>query len=245
MAEHAGSRTTFKSKDPFFRRTIRKILDTLANLLIRIGEKTYKYPQEERVVPWFKIDGDHTLRLDYDLSEDSIVVDVGGFRGQWSSDISAKYNCRILCFEPVQEYFENITRRFQKNPRISVFSFGLSESDAKVFISHRGDASSIFSGGEDEEIELRNATDFFAEHELESIDLMKINIEGGEYDLLEHLIRHGFVDRIVNIQVQFHDFVPDAATRMSTIQRNLSTTHELTYQYPYVWENWKLRKDRR
>ena len=47
---------------------------------------------------------------------------------------------------------------------------------------------------------------------------------------------------IANIQVQFHDFVLDAESRMKSIQADLRKTHELTYQYDFVWENWKLKK---
>ncbi|MEM7512644.1 MAG: FkbM family methyltransferase, partial [Bacteroidota bacterium] len=71
------------------------------------------------------------------------------------------------------------------------------------------------------------------------IDLIKINIEGGEFELLEAIIDAGWVDKIDNIQVQFHDFVPNARERMMEIQKKLSFTHELTYQYDFVWENWK------
>ena len=43
---------------------------------------------------------------------------------------------------------------------------------------------------------------------------MKINIEGGEYELLERLIAADLIRKIDDIQVQFHNFVPDAAARM-------------------------------
>jgi hypothetical protein len=49
------------------------------------------------------------------------------------------------------------------------------------------------------------------------------------------------VRQIENIQVQFHDFVPDAEGRMQRIQEKLAQTHELTYQYLFVWENWRRR----
>lgn len=74
---------------------------------------------------------------------------------------------------------------------------------------------------------------------------MKINIEGGEYDLLEHLIVSGFVRNIDNIQVQFHDFVDDAEHRMAVIHKNLAKTHRLSYQYPLVWENWEIIDERK
>ena len=71
---------------------------------------------------------------------------------------------------------------------------------------------------------------------------MKINIEGGEYDLLEHFLESGFIKNINNIQIQFHDFIPNAEERMKKIQYELEKTHSLTYQYPFVWENWQRKQ---
>jgi cellulose biosynthesis protein BcsQ len=83
---------------------------------------------------------------------------------------------------------------------------------------------------------------FLQEKDIKRIDLMKINIEGCEYNLLECLIGIGFIKNIKNIQVQFHDFVEDAEKRMMEIQKNLQKTHYLTYQYPFVWENWEIKQ---
>ena len=73
------------------------------------------------------------------------------------------------------------------------------------------------------------------------VDLIKINIEGGEYDLPDYIIHSGMAHCFRNIQVQFNDFVTNYKLRMQPIQQNLSITHYLTYQYPFVWENWKLK----
>ena len=54
------------------------------------------------------------------------------------------------------------------------------------------------------------------------------------------MIETGFVNQIDNIQVQFHDFIPNAEERMQKIQKHLEKTHRLTYQYLFVWENWNL-----
>lgn len=108
-------------------------------------------------------------------------------------------------------------------------------------ISLARDGSSLFlQGKHTAEVTLVGAADFIRDNNIRGIDLMKINIEGAEYDLLEHLIDTGFVEHIKNIQVQFHDFVPNAEQRMRRIQQRLQQTHSLTYQYPFVWENWKL-----
>lgn len=51
--------------------------------------------------------------------------------------------------------------------------------------------------------------EYINERQINKIDLFKINIEGAEYDLLECIILNGYILKIKNIQVQFHDFFPD------------------------------------
>ena len=60
--------------------------------------------------------------------------------------------------------------------------------------------------------------------------------------MLEHLIESGWILKIRDLQVQFHDFVPDAEKRMTAIQDQMRKTHELTYQFPFIWENWRRKQ---
>jgi hypothetical protein len=85
--------------------------------------------------------------------------------------------------------------------------------------------------------------EWFAENGIEHVDLIKINTEGGEFELLERMIETGLVPRFVNMQVQFHNVADDSTPRMEAIQRELAKTHELTYEYRYVWENWTRKAD--
>jgi FkbM family methyltransferase len=200
------------------------------------------YPsiRERRTRPWFSIRGDKTLRIEYDLKQEDVVFDVGGYEGQWASDVFSKYCCLVHVFEPVAPFVQQIAARFRHNPRISVHPFGLSGLSRTERILIAGDGSSLFrSTGTPEEIKLVRASDFLAERGIDRIRLMKINIEGGEYELLEHLIETGLIRNISDVQIQFHDFVPDALDRMRKIQNALSRTHYPTYQYEFVWENWR------
>ena len=225
------------------------IISKLSTFLIRIANFIYTPPpttivnkQKERIKPWFAANGDKTLRLNYELNENSIVIDLGGYQGQWASDIYSMYSCRISVFEPYPDYYKIIKQRFSKNNKIDVYNFGLDRADKIAHLSVDNDASTIFKSDENSvAIQLKKATNFFKDHEFLEIDLMKVNIEGGEYDLLEHLIEEDFITIIDNIQVQFHDFVDNATERMNAIQNNLRKTHYITYQYEFVWENWKRK----
>ena len=70
---------------------------------------------------------------------------------------------------------------------------------------------------------------------------MKINIEGGEFSVLPNLIENNNISNINNLQVQFHNFIDDAENLRAKIRNDLSQTHELTYDYFFVWENWEKK----
>lgn len=202
-----------------------------------------KLRQNPAFARWFADDGDKTIRLYYDLNKDSIVFDVGGYEGQWASDIYSMYHCQVHIFEPVEEFATNIRRRFFKNPDIVVHQFGLSDRNETTKFGLDKNCTSAFKPGKIlVAAQFVETVKFLADSNIKFIDLMKINIEGGEYDLLDYLLRVGCACNIRNIQVQFHDFIPDANIRMAKIQRDLSITHALTYQYMFVWENWKLKE---
>lgn len=225
-------------------------LKKIARIILSKEQSVYKKPisendkiQAQRVIYWFADKGDETLRLDYDLDENSIVFDIGGYKGEFARDIFCKYQSNIYVFEPLKEFYDICIKRFVKNKKVHSFNFGLAGQSFDTEINISDNASSIFNvEGEKTKIHLKSITDFIKENRIETVDLIKINIEGGEYDLLDSLIEHKLIHKFKNIQVQFHDFViENPRERMEKIQKELSKTHELTYQYDFVWENWKLK----
>ena len=194
-------------------------------------------------IRWDLARGEETLRLNYDLDDKSLVFDLGGFEGDWAAAICNKYGCTVRVFEPIDQFAGRIEQRFTGNKAVLVHRFGLADETKDVPITVDGISSSVFIEGEAKQmIKLVKATDFMCENAITNIDLMKINIQGGEFDLLDHLIASHFIDRIKNVQVQFHDHVPNARERMRKIQQDLSKTHFLTYQYLFVFENWRIRQ---
>lgn len=197
---------------------------------------------EKELRKWYAEDVDEKLRYEYDLNSNSLVLDVGGYKGQFASDIYARYNCRVLVFEPVISFAEKIKKRFKLNPKIEVFTFALGSNDREEVISLIAEGSSLYRDSPDKAtIQFVNVQEFFAEHKIKSVDLMKINIEGGEYELLPKLFEAGLISRIKNIQIQFHELESSSEISMNEIRNELLKTHSPTYQYKFVWENWVCR----
>ncbi|MDA1231433.1 MAG: FkbM family methyltransferase [Planctomycetota bacterium] len=206
-------------------------------------QKTF-FPNEWDVVirRWKTDKGDQTLRLDYNLNAGSVVLDLGGYCGEWADNIHARYGCKVHVFEPVASFADGIANRFCNNDAIEVHRFGLGGSTRSESIGLSADGSSVFQlNGQTEAIQIVDVVAWIQQQAASQFGLMKINIEGGEYEVLERLLDAGLISRIEDIQVQFHNIAPDSETRMNSILQRLEGSHLPTYRYPFVWENWRRR----
>ena len=194
---------------------------------------------EREAARWFRDKGDETLRLAYSLDRNSIVFDCGGYEGDWAAAVHAKFGCRVYVFEPVPSFFANIQRRFEDDPSVRSFGFGLHSRNERATIHLAANASSTFGQqAAAESIELRDVAEVLSSLQVSHVDLIKINIEGGEYELLERLLNTGLIGTVNHIQVQFHRFVPGSVERRERIRQRLRATHSLRYDYDFVWESW-------
>jgi hypothetical protein len=157
------------------------------------------------------------LRFEYDLKPDDYCIDIGSYRREWADEIIKRYGCKVECFEALDDR--------------AAWTYDGELEIGGVFLY-----SSIFTNEGKRKVKCED----IAKYLNREVAVMKINIEGGEYDLLSYIIDKGLHKNIKNIQVQFHKV--DGLlweVRSTSIQRQLMKTHELTYQYPFVWENWK------
>lgn len=199
-------------------------------------------PKGEAARRWSQIKGDDSLRVDHDLDCDSIVFEIGGYKGNWTDRIFSRYGCTIHVFEPVLEFAGEMERRFAGIEKIHVHRFGLGHVSQTRLISVMRDSSSFYREVGDFRAGYEaQAGSFILENHIERIDLMGINIEGGEYDLLDHLIESELMSRIRDIQIQFHDFVPNAEQRLAEIHGGLERTHNLVFRFLFIWEGWRIR----
>lgn len=191
---------------------------------------------------WEEDKGDDTLGIDYPLTSDSIVFEIGGYVGVWASKIISRYDPHLYMFEPISEYYSNLLKKFSSNPKVHVNGFGVSTQNTMVDIYKNNDGSSLHvKTGDIEQVKLRDVEDILFEVGHERIDLIQINIEGEEYSLLEHMIDRGLIIKFRFIQVQFHVIGEDYEKRRLNIQSKLSLTHQLRYNYPFIWESWQIK----
>lgn len=226
-------------KCPIIYKMLRKIQLSIKYI---VGDKNYK-EYYRAVRSFFAENGNDKLRECPSLNENSIVFELGGYKGDWINDMYKKYNCNCYVFEPVKEFCNIIAERLSGKAKVHIYNIGLGVSTSVATISISEDASSLYGEGTvGAKIEIKSLEEFLTENEIVEIDLMQINIEGGEYDLLEWMISSEYIKRIRNLQVQFHENKDiNTKNRMMSIQSHLEKTHRLEWAYrPYVWERWTL-----
>lgn len=187
---------------------------------------------------WRNQNGDYTHRINYPLNNESVVVDLGARHGNWSDLIKQKYNSKIYCFEVVPEFCKQLETK-----GYNTFCVAVSDKKEKIKLGVFESEASIFYDDSNFEADAIKASEIFGLINHESIDLMKINVEGAEYPILNELIKSGNISKIKNLQVQFHLFDNDKNNEYDNISKKLSETHELSWRFPFVWENWVLKNN--
>ena len=184
---------------------------------------------------WYQDNGDNTFRLDYPwLNQDSVVVDIGARHGSWSDLIRNRYSPEIFCFEVVSEFCKEL-----KNKGYNVFHNAVYDKSGIVEIGIDQGEGSIFHNENSFSVESIESSKIFDLIHREQIDLIKINVEGAEYPILDNLIKSGRIKNIKNLQVQFH-LIENHENEYHRISEELKKTHKITWQYPFVWENWEI-----
>lgn len=191
---------------------------------------------------WFDANGDSTFIFDHNLTADSVVMDLGGYTSKWGEELVKRYNCNLFIIEPIKEFYDISKNKFLGNDKVKLLNVGISNVNENGVIYLNGDASSTNGVGEPIEVEyltLDNVIDQFRTTKLASIDLVQINIEGDEYDVLDYILDRGLISLFNNVQVQFHDTVPNHKKRRDSIHSKfLKNNYKLKYNFPFVWECW-------
>lgn len=201
-----------------------------------LGEKI----RDQAVLHWVADKGDATLSVIHDgLDQNSLVVDLGGYKGEWAQKIFDQYGCSIEIYEPAPEFAQEARKRFENdlNSKITVVECAIGSSDDRANLIMDGLATSI------QKSELGQTQVLAVENILlnRKVDLLKMNIEGAEYEVFESLFICNAILNINRIFVQFHPIDDMSLNNYNLIVDRLSKTHDCVFRYPFIWEKWNLK----
>ncbi len=169
------------------------------------------------------------------LTSNDICIDCGANVGDITS-ILAEKGAKVFAFEPDSNAFKKLETRlksktnvtlikkgvYTENEKFKLYKSELSEYDKEFF----SQSSSICSSKTNikttdyEEIEVIDLCAFI-ENLNQPIYLLKIDIEGAEFDILEKLIKMGLYNKIKYILVETHEESVPEIKEKSVLVRNL------------------------
>jgi len=185
---------------------------------------------------WFELKGDETLALDWPLDENSHVWEIGGYEGRWAQQIWDKFHCHITIFEPQFWAVERLLKRFEGNEKIDIRPYGLwTQKIILALGNYHTDGASLVKDDGREEKQLGIFRDYYYEiyGSRFPIDLMLMNIEGGEFALLPAMIASGIIANFNYFWCQFHPDESGNVDVLHYIENGMKKTHDLLWDcYP-------------
>ena len=160
-------------------------------------------------------DGAEMMRYDYEIIPGELCLDLGSYRREWADEMIKRYGCQVECFDALDN-------------RAAWIKEGELEMGGMYYYT------SLYNGGLKMKYRCVDISRFMGQE----IAVMKINIEGMEYELLEWILKGNLIRNVRNLQVQFH-ILPGYEEKYKSVSDKLKLTHQLTWRYPFVWENWK------
>ena len=162
------------------------------------------------------------------------LFDVGANQGQYATALlgSLQNRCefQLHCFEPSEKTFKILETNLADTANVQLNPFGLADQAKRstLFMNEEGsglasltarqlDHIGIDHGKLSEEVELRTLTDYCLEHQIDSIDLLKIDVEGHELDVINGampLLANGAINMVqfefggcnIDTRTYFQDF---------------------------------------
>lgn len=207
-----------------------KIILTINSLITKCKEyyKTSKKTKEIKRA-WRKladVSFNHLKELDSvkNLSSNSVCIDCGANVGR-ISELFAKSGARVYSFEPNPLCLKILKRRVKKYPNVEVIEKGVLDKACprKLYHSDLTDADREFFSQSSSicvtkdnvntenfiEIECVDLCSFIKDLitklKISSIDILKIDVEGAEFAILEKMIEDGLYKKIKYILVETHD----------------------------------------
>jgi len=166
--------------------------------------RIHLYPDLENITTYVLLEqGDWFEKSDLNLFRSIIcpedtVFDLGANVGPYSISAAARTNGKVIAIEPALQTFELLNRSASQFPNMTAIHTAISDKSGTAFLFHGG-SSENFKLSEDnetqgEEVPLVTVDDIADEHDIESVDIIKMDVEGHELKALagaEKIISNG------------------------------------------------------
>ena len=160
----------------------------------------------------------------FEVEKGDIVVDIGASVGPFSYAALDKKPSRVICLEPHPELYKTLEKNVGKNKKVTTLNSGISAEDGEVIFDglYNDDLSTSYMG--DDLWKKQSAgkgitfKTLIKNFELDKIDFLKIDCEGGEYDVFTEENYQWIKTRVKKIAGEFHFGTPELKQKFKTFR---------------------------
>ncbi len=192
---------------------------------------------------WFLLNKEKS-KYSMHLKQGGLILDIGSFLGDYTSLVQ-KRNPQLIfwLFEPIAYHFNVCRDKFKDNENVTVYQHAVSADGRSLKMQLNGLRSkhqpSIFADGLS--VPSRSIQEIF--DSVKEVELMKMNIEGMEYECLEQLIRTKSLSKSKYLLIQFHNFEADSQNRRDAIRESLEIDYTYIFKFDWMWELWARKSN--
>lgn len=182
--------------------------------------------------------------VDFPLTEDSVVFEIGGYEGRWAKEIATRYNPELFVFEPQMWAYRKCLEALKGFDHTYVFEYGLGLKTGVFPMGNwETDGCSLVnfpSGKLAGDGIITEMSEFLKSLNVDHIDLCLMNIEGYEFKLIPYMIETGIMDKIDYFMCQFH-LVSATGNEYYDLRREISKTKKLRFDYGAILTCWESK----
>lgn len=157
--------------------------------------RIHLYPDLSNITTYVLLEqGDWFEKSDLNLfrsiiRQDDIVLDLGANVGVYAVSAAARTSGKVIAVEPALQTFELLNRSASQFSNMTAIHTAISDKAGTAFLSHGGSSENFKLSDNNEtqgeEVPLVTVDDLAVEHGIESVDIIKMNIEGHELKALD------------------------------------------------------------
>lgn len=176
------------------------------------------------------------------LEQEGLVLDIGSYVGNYTRKVLVKNpKMTFWLYEPIPSYFNTCVNKFKNRENIVVYQTAVSADGRNFQMQSDGLRSRQGSAASSEGISVDSISIQTIFDSVTEIELVKMNIEGMEYECLEQLIHSNSLIKSKYLLIQFHNFEKESHNRRDVLRKKISRNFNNIYTFEWMWELW-IRK---
>lgn len=199
----------------------------------------YRSDQANNYGSWLSLYHQNEYNNKINISPNDVVYDLGANIGVFTRWATLSNPKSIYSFEPTPSLYEDMLKTFKQDSNVNIFDLAITDSNKKIqFYSFIENTSNTISEIPFEniiqekfkgiiEVQGINLEEYIIENMLPLPTILKVDIEGSEYDFIEHT-SDAFFSNVNQMIIEFHHNF-DGTNKLEKINKIITRFLNLGY----------------